>query len=111
MTITARSQNDVTILDMKGRLVVGDDTQALKGYIDDLIEAGQLRIVLNLAELNYMDSGGLGELIRTLTAVKRRNGGLKLANLTAKITDLLVITKLVTVFDVYDTELAAVKSF
>ena len=111
MTITARSQNDVTILDMKGRLVLGDETQTLKGYIDDLIEAGQLKIILNLGQVPYMDSGGLGELIRTLAAVKRRQGGLKLTNVTAKITDLLVITKLLTVFDVYDTEDAAIKSF
>jgi anti-sigma B factor antagonist len=111
MTITARGKNDVTILDLKGRLVLGDETQALKGYIDDLIGAGQLRIVLNLAQVPYLDSGGLGELIRTLATVKRREGALKLTNLTAKITDLLVITKLATVFDVYDSEEAALESF
>ena len=111
MTITARSVNDVTILDLKGRLVLGDEAQALNGYIDDLIGAGQLRIVINLAEVPYIDSGGLGELIRTLAAVKRRDGALKLTNLTAKITDVLVITKLATVFDVFDTEEAALESF
>jgi anti-sigma B factor antagonist len=111
MQIHTRNVGDVTILDLKGRLTLNEGTQQLKETFDKLMSAGTKRIVLNLQEVSYVDSGGLGELVRSLAAVGRHSGSLKLINLTSKITDLLVITKLLTVFDSYDSESAALSSF
>jgi anti-sigma B factor antagonist len=111
MQIHTRNVGDVTILDLKGRLTLNEGTQQLKETFDKLTSAGTKRIVLNLQEVSYVDSGGLGELVRSLAAVGRHGGSLKLINLTSKITDLLVITKLLTVFDSYDSESAALSSF
>jgi anti-sigma B factor antagonist len=111
MQIHNRKVGDVTVLDLKGRLTLSEGTQQLKEQFDQLLAAGAKRIVLNLQEVAYVDSGGLGELVRSLAAVGRHGGSLKLINLTAKITDLLVITKLLTVFDSYDSEQAALDSF
>jgi anti-sigma B factor antagonist len=111
MQIHTRNVGDVTLLDLKGRLTLNEGTQQLKETFDALMAKGVKRIVLNLQEVAYVDSGGLGELVRSLAAVGRHGGSLKLINLTAKITDLLVITKLLTVFDSYDTESAALASF
>ena len=110
MQILKRNVDDVTVLDLKGRLTLNEGTTQLKDTLDGLISAGTKRIVLNLGDVAYVDSGGLGELVRSLAAVGRHGGQLKLTNLTAKITDLLVITKLLTVFDSYDTEAAALGS-
>ncbi len=111
MQIHTRNVGDVTLLDLKGRLTLNEGTQQLKETVDGLMASGTKRIVLNLQETSYVDSGGLGELVRSLAAVGRHGGSLKLINLTAKITDLLVITKLLTVFDSYDSEAAALSSF
>ncbi|MGH9386760.1 MAG: STAS domain-containing protein [Vicinamibacterales bacterium] len=111
MQIQTRNVGDVTVLDLKGRLTLHEGTQQLKEHFDRLMAAGTKRIVLNLQDVSYVDSGGLGELVRSLAAVGRHGGSLKLINLTAKITDLLVITKLLTVFDSYDSEAAALGSF
>jgi anti-sigma B factor antagonist len=111
MQIHKRNVGDVTVLDLKGRLTLNEGTQQLKDELDGLIGAGVKKIVLNLQDVAYVDSGGLGELVRSLAAVGRHGGQLKLINLTAKITDLLVITKLLTVFDSYDSESAALASF
>ena len=102
---------DVTLLDLQGRLTLNDGTQLLKDTLDGLVAGGVRKIVLNLQNVSYVDSGGLGELVRSLAATGRHGGALKLINLTAKITDLLVITKLLTVFDSYDSEDAALASF
>lgn len=111
MQIHTRNVGDVTLLDLKGRLTLNEGTTQLKDALDGLMAAGTKRIVLNLQEVAYVDSGGLGELVRSLAAVGRHGGTLKLINLTAKITDLLVITKLLTVFDSYDSEAAALSSY
>ena len=86
-------------------------TRLLKDKVNSLLNQGQKKIVLNLAEVPYIDSAGLGEIVRTFTTVSRQGGSLKLLNLTKRITDLLAITKLLTVFDTYDSENEAVQSF
>ena len=101
----------VTVLDVKGRLVLGDGDVLLRDKVHSLVSQGRKQIVLNLADMPYIDSGGLGEIVRTHTTVNRANGGLKLMNVTKRIHDLLVITKLVTVFDTFDSEAEAVQSF
>jgi anti-sigma B factor antagonist len=111
MQIHTRNVGDVTLLDLKGRLTLNEGTHQLKETFDGLMASGAKRIVLNLEEVSYVDSGGLGELVRSLAAAGRHGGSLKLINLTTKITDLLVITKLLTVFDSYDSEAAALSSF
>jgi anti-sigma B factor antagonist len=111
MTITERKNGNVTILDVEGKILLGEGDVQLKRKIDELIERNETRLVLNLAKVPYMDSGGLGEIVRSYTTVKRANGDLKLLNATKRITDLLTITKLVTVFEIFDSEDEAVKSF
>ena len=111
MTITERKSGDVTILDVEGKILLGEGDVQLKDMINQLIERKETKIVLNLANVPYMDSGGLGEIVRSYTTVKRAEGELKLLNATARIKDLLTITKLLTVFDVHEDEAAAVSSF
>jgi anti-sigma B factor antagonist len=111
MHIEERSAGDVTILDLKGRMTMGEGDELLKDKINSLILQGRRKLVLNLAEVPYIDSAGLGEIVRTYTTVGRQGGSLKLANLTTRITDLLSITKLLTVFETYDSEEDAVRSF
>ena len=111
MTITERNSGDVTILDVEGKILLGEGDVQLKRKIDELIEVKQTKLVLNLANVPYMDSGGLGEIVRSYTTVKRAGGDLKLLNATKRISDLLTITKLITVFDTYDNEAASVASF
>ena len=111
MQITSRANGDVTILDLSGRLILGEGTQMLKDQLDATVAKGQHKVVLNLQNVSYVDSCGLGELVRSLATIDRKGGALKLVNLTSKITDLLVITKLLTVFDSYDSEPAALASF
>ena len=111
MTITERNSGDVTILDVEGKILLGEGDVQLKRKIDELIEAKQTKLVLNLANVPYMDSGGLGEIVRSYTTVKRAGGDLKLLNATKRISDLLTITKLITVFDTFDNEEASVASF
>jgi anti-sigma B factor antagonist len=111
MVIEERVVNDVTILDLKGKITLGDGDEALKDKINSLVLQNRRRILLNLAEVPYIDSAGLGEVVRTYTTVSRQGGQLKLVNLTKRITDLLSITKLLTVFETFETEEAALKSF
>ncbi|MFN7945499.1 MAG: STAS domain-containing protein [Blastocatellia bacterium] len=111
MTITERKSGDVTILDVEGKILLGEGDVQLKKKIDELLERKESKLLLNLASVPYMDSGGLGEIVRSYTTVKRAGGELKLLNATQRIQDLLTITKLYTVFDVHDNEDAAVKSF
>ncbi len=111
MTITERKSGDVTVLDVEGKILLGEGDVQLKRKIDELIERNETKILLNLANVPYMDSGGLGEIVRSYTTVKRANGELKLLNATKRISDLLTITKLITVFEIYDDEAAGVKSF
>src|SRR5881275_1755762 len=111
LDITQRQAGDVAVLDLDGDVRIGDSATALRGAIRDLVAGGSNRILLNLAGVKYIDSSGIGELIANYTTVGRNNGQLKLLNLTEKVQDLLVITKLLTVFDVYDNEAEALSSF
>jgi anti-sigma B factor antagonist len=111
MQIEERVVNDVTILDLKGKITLGEGDEALKDKINSLVLQNRRRILLNLADVPYIDSAGLGEVVRTYTTVSRQGGQLKLVNLTKRITDLLAITKLLTVFDTFDSEAEALKAF
>jgi anti-sigma B factor antagonist len=111
MHIDERTIGDVVVLDVKGRVQLGEGDEMLKDKVNSLLNQGRKKIVLNLADVPYIDSAGLGEVVRTFTTVSRQGGQLKLLNLTKRITDLLAITKLLTVFDTYDSEQEAVQSF
>ena len=111
MKLTTRDVSGVTIVDLSGKITLGEGGMTLREEVRKLLAEGKKKIVLNLAEVNYIDSSGLGELVSAYTAVKNAGGELKLLNLTSKVRDLLVITKLVTVFDVKDDEASAVSSF
>jgi anti-sigma B factor antagonist len=111
MQIDERTIGDVVVLDIKGRVQLGEGDEMLKDKVNSLLNQGRKKIILNLAEVPYIDSAGLGEVVRTFTTVSRQGGNLKLLNLTKRITDLLAITKLLTVFDTYDSEQDAVQSF
>lgn len=111
MQIDERTVGDVVVLDLKGRVMLGDGDEVLKDKVNSLLNQGLRKIVLNLAEVPYIDSAGLGEVVRTYTTVSRQGGHLKLLNLTKRITDLLAITKLLTIFDTYESETEAVRSF
>ena len=111
MVIEERVIGDVTILDLKGKMTLGEGDELLKDKINSLIHQGQKKLLLNLEGVPYIDSAGLGEIVRTYTTVSRQGGNLKLVNLTKRITDLLAITKLLTVFETFDSEPEALKSF
>src|SRR5687767_1956636 len=111
MQIEERVVNNVTILDLKGKITLGEGDEALKDKINSLIQQDRKRILLNLGDVPYIDSAGLGEIVRTYTTVSRQGGQLKLVHLTKRITDLLSITKLLTVFETFDSEPEALKSF
>jgi anti-sigma B factor antagonist len=111
MKLKTRDVSGATIVDLSGKITLGEGGVTLREEVRKLLAEGKKKIVLNLAEVNYIDSSGLGELVSAYTAVKNAGGELKLLNLTSKVRDLLVITKLVTVFDVKDDEASAVSSF
>ena len=111
MQIDQRSVGDVIVLDLKGKITLGEGDELLKDKVNSLVNQGHKKIVLNLADVPYIDSAGLGEVVRTYTTVSRQGGSLKLLNLTKRITDLLSITKLLTVFETFDSENEAVRSF
>lgn len=111
MNIGERTVEGVTVLDLKGKMLIGEGDELLRETINELVEGGKTKILLNLAEVPYVDSAGLGEIVRCYTAVSRKNGKLKLVNLTKRLEDLLSITKLLTVFETYNAEEEAVKSY
>jgi anti-sigma B factor antagonist len=111
MHIDERKVGDITILDLKGKMTLGEGDEMLRNKINAVSSAGVKKILLNLGEVPYIDSAGLGEVVRTFTTVSRQGGSLKLLNLTKRIQDLLAITKLLTVFETYDSESEAIKSF
>ena len=111
MQIEERALGEVMILDVKGKLTIGEGDELLKGTIQKLMDQGHSNLLLNLEDVPYVDSAGLGEIVRTYTTVSRQGGSLKLVNLTKRITDLLAITKLLTVFDTFESEADAVSSF
>src|SRR3954469_16324844 len=111
MHIEERAVGDVMVLDLKGRVTLGQGDELLKDKINSLVNQGYKKLVLNLSEVPYIDSAGLGEIVRTYTTVSRQGGSLKLLNLTKRIQDLLSITKLLTVFETFNSETEAVRSF
>jgi anti-sigma B factor antagonist len=111
MEIAERMVGDITVLDLKGKMTLGEGDELLKDKINSLLSQGKKKLVLNLEGVPYIDSAGLGEIVRTFTTVSRQGGSLKLLNLTKRIEDLLAITKLLTVFETFDTEAEAIKSF
>ena len=111
ITISERQAGDVTILDLDGKVTIGEGSVALRNAIRRLLGEGKSKILLNLGRVGYIDSSGIGELVSSFTAVNKEGGTLKLLNLTQKIQDLLAITKLLTVFDVYDSEADALASY
>ena len=111
LDVSERQAGDVTILDLSGEVRIGDSSVALRDSIRKLADTGKTKVLLNLGGVKYMDSSGIGELIANYTTISRQGGQLKLLNLTDRIQNLLVITKLLTVFDAYDNEAEALKSF
>ncbi|HVW78339.1 MAG TPA: STAS domain-containing protein [Alloacidobacterium sp.] len=111
MKVNTRQVDGVTILDLSGRITLGEGSVQLRDSIRDLLAKGSKLILLNLADVNYIDSSGIGELVSAYTTVRNQGGELKLLNLTKKVHDLLQITKLYTVFDVKDDEASAIASF
>jgi anti-sigma B factor antagonist len=111
LNINERQAGDVAVLDMSGKITIGEGSVALRTSIRRLLEEGKKKILLNLAGVGYIDSSGIGELVSSYTVIGDAEGQLKLLNLTQKLQDLLAITKLLTVFDVYDSESEALNSF
>jgi anti-sigma B factor antagonist len=109
--VSSRDAGRVIILDLEGRITIGDGSEALRDLVRERLNSGQTKILLNFAGIAYMDSSGLGELVSGLRAVQAKGGELKLMNLTKKINDLLRITKLYSVFDIHTDEAGAVASF
>ena len=111
MEIAERTVSDITVLDLKGKMTLGEGDELLKDKINSLLSQGKKKLVLNLEGVPYIDSAGLGEIVRTFTTVSRQGGSLKLLNLTKRIEDLLSITKLLTVFETFDSEAEAIQSY
>ncbi len=111
MNVSARQRDGVSILDLKGKLTLGSGEQALRGTLQDVLAAGATKVIINLKDVSTIDSTGVGELVGTYTTVTNRGAKLKLAMLPPKLQDILTITQLITVFDVYDTEDEAIASF
>jgi anti-sigma B factor antagonist len=111
LTIASREVNGVTVLDLSGRITLGEGSVQLRDAIRGLISKGQKNILLNMADVNYIDSSGLGELVSAFTTAKNQQADVKLLNLTKKVHDLLQLTKLYTVFDIKDDEADAIASF
>lgn len=111
MKASSRRVDGVTILDLSGRITLGEGSVVLRDQIRDLLGKGEKKLLLNLGDVTYIDSSGIGELVSAFTTVRNQGGELKLLNLTKKVHDLLQITKLYTVFDVKDDETSAVKAF
>jgi anti-sigma B factor antagonist len=109
--VTTRQVGDVSVVDVAGRITLGEGASALRETIRGLVAKDQKKVLLNLSEVSYIDSSGIGELVSGFTSVTNHGGQLKLLGLTKRVQDLLQITKLYTVFDIYDTEASAVRSF
>jgi anti-sigma B factor antagonist len=111
MNLKIRHVGGVTVLDLSGRITLGEGSIGLRDAIRDALAAGSKKILLNVADVNYIDSAGLGELVGAYTSVKNAGGDLKLMNLSKKVKDLLVITKLLTIFDVEENETNDIAAF
>jgi anti-sigma B factor antagonist len=111
MKASTRQVDGITVVDLSGRITLGEGSVVLRDAVRDLLAKGEKRLLLNLGDVTYIDSSGIGELVSAFTTVRNQGGELKLLNLTKKVHDLLQITKLYTVFDVKDDETAAISSF
>ena len=111
MTISERALGDVTVIDLGGRITVQDGAGTFRDLMQTLVREGRTRIILNLNEVSYVDSTALGQVVRAYTGVTRKGGSLKLLNVPAKVHHLLVVTKLLSVFDLFDDEAEALRSF
>ncbi|PYV43782.1 MAG: anti-sigma factor antagonist [Acidobacteria bacterium] len=111
MTATTRRIEGVNIIDLSGRITIGEGTVILRDAVRNLLQRNEKNILLNLADVSYIDSSGIGELVSSFTTVGNQGGKLKLLSLTKKVHDLLSITKLLTVFEVFDDEARAIQSF
>jgi anti-sigma B factor antagonist len=111
LEIRERAVGDVAILDLTGKITIGEGSVQLRDSVGSLLDAGRNRIILNLGGVTYVDSSGIGELVSRFTTTKNTGGRLKLLNLPKKIKDLLMITKLLTVFEIYEDEATALESF
>ena len=109
--LTTRQVGDVTVIDAVGRITLGEGSSTFRDLIRDMAAAGNKKVLLNLGEVSYIDSSGIGELVSGFTTITNHGGNLKLLNLTKRVKDLLQITKLYTVFEVHDDEAGAVRSF
>src|SRR6476660_3643005 len=110
MVLNARRLDDIVILDLSGRITIGEGTLIIRDSIQRLLNAGDRKFLLNLTDVDYIDSSGLGELVTTFTTVRNQSGQLKLLNLTKRVHDLLQITKLLTVFEAFNSEAEALKT-
>ncbi len=111
LTIASREVDGVAVLDLSGRITLGEGSVQLRDAIRELISKGRKNILLNMGEVNYIDSSGLGELVSAYTTARNQGAGVKLLSLTKKVHDLLQLTKLYTVFDIYDDEASGIASF
>jgi anti-sigma B factor antagonist len=111
LKISSRQVDGVAVVELSGRIVLGEESNALREQIKGLLAAGQKKIVLNLAEVSYIDSAGLGALVAAHHSARMQGASLKLANLGTKFQEILQVTKLITVFEVHDNEAAAIRSF
>jgi anti-sigma B factor antagonist len=111
LRMAERDVNGITVLDIEGRIVLGEESNAFREKVKGLLASGKKKIVLNLANVTYIDSAGLGTLVATFHSARSQGASLKLANLGAKFKEVLQVTKLMTVFDTYESEAAAVQSF
>ncbi len=111
VNLSTRQVGDVSVIDVAGRITLGEGSSALRDTLRDMVGKGQKKILLNLGEVSYIDSSGIGELVSAFTTVTNNGGQLKLLNLTKRVKDLLQITKLYTVFDIHETEVSAIRSF
>ena len=111
MKLSIKKVKEIVVIDVDGKIVLGDGDVEIKQAVDDLLQKGHKNIVLNMAKVPYLDSAGLGEIMRCFTALRRDGGNFKLVSPNQRIIDLLSITKLLNVFDIYDSESAAIKSF
>lgn len=111
MKIEKRKKGDVVILDLKGKILIGEGIDVLRDSINETISEQETKVLLNFAEVPYLDSTGLGEVVRSYTSIKKAGGVVKIVNLTNKVRDLLSVTKLITVFDTFENEDKAIDSF
>jgi anti-sigma B factor antagonist len=111
ITTKTRQVGAVTIVDISGRIVLGEESAALRDLVGDLLSKGNKKILFNLGDVHYIDSSGLGHLVSAFTSVRKQGGELKLLNLGNKVHDVMQITRLYTVFDILDDEAVAIKSF